>query len=535
MAARRIMVVEDEAIVAFDIQTKLEEKGYEIPAVLATGEDAVVQAGELMPDLILMDIHLAGEMDGTEAAEQIHRLYDIPVVYLTAFSDSQTLERAKGAAPFGYMLKPFEEKKLHTTIEIALYKKEADREKDQLKAQLSQARKMEAIGRLTAGLAYHFTNVLQGIQGNIDLAMLRASDDLRPYLDSADYDAQRAAHIIKRLLAFYQRENVDLNPVAPAELVEEVGAACREVFARNQRRALEFDVEVDGELGTILGDASQLRQGISNLCTNARDALEALPKDDPRTARIQLTAYLTQVDEPQRDAYGKATAGHFVCISVSDNGIGIDPEIKEQLFEPFFSSSDTGLTGLGLSTLYTIVSEHNGWLTCDSTIGQGTTVSVYLPVFNEDESPAETSLEHPEIITSDDTIFDTESLRGSEKVLLIADVDRARRVLSEMLEYHDYEVLVGFDARDGINLFEMAHSDIHLVVLDLSQNSHSAHEILAQVLAIKSDARVLVTTGYTHDSAPWTGARAVLNKPFKTHHLLRTVRRIIDETPDHPA
>ena len=105
MPPKRIMVVEDEGIVALDIQSKLESKGYEVPAVLATGEDAIDRAGELLPDLILMDIQLAGELDGTQAAERIHELYDIPVVYLTAFSDDRTLNRAKNAEPFGYMLK----------------------------------------------------------------------------------------------------------------------------------------------------------------------------------------------------------------------------------------------------------------------------------------------------------------------------------------------------------------------------------------------------------------------------------------------
>ena len=114
---------------------------------------------------------------------------------------------------------------------------------------------MEAIGRLTAGMAYHFTNILQGIQGNIDLAMLRAPDELRPYLDSADYDTQQAAQIIKQLLAFYQRENVEFQPISPKSLVDEVAATCRDVFARNRRRGLEFDVQIEGELLPVSGDA----------------------------------------------------------------------------------------------------------------------------------------------------------------------------------------------------------------------------------------------------------------------------------------
>lgn len=529
MSAKRIMVVEDEAIVALDLQSKLEDKGYEVPAVLATGEDAIKMAGELLPDLILMDINLAGQLDGTEAAEQIHRQYDIPVVYLTAFSDQKTLERAKGAAPFGYMLKPFEEKKLYATIEIALYKHQSDREKKLLEAQLSQSRKMEAIGRLTAGMAYHFTNILQGIQGNLDLAMLNASDQLRPFLDAADYDTQRAAQALKQLLAFYHRENLPHASVDVRSVVSDVADTCRNVFARNQRRMVELKVESDDDPIAVYGDANQLRQSLSNLCINARDALEALPADDARTARIVLASRVVELQTLPASAHAHATPGSYVQLSVNDNGIGMDDEAQEHLFEPFYSNVDIEHgKGLSLAATYSIVNEHQGWITCDSTPGQGTTISIYLPVQTDQQFAAERARSSPEIITSDDAIFDTDRLRGAEKILIIADGDRGRRVLSAMLEHHGYDVLVGLDIRDGLNLFELAHHDVSLVVLDLSQTSNSAREILDQIIAVDPDARILATTGYTQDSTPWRGAHAVLNKPFKTHHLLRTVRRIID-------
>ncbi len=529
MSAKRIMVVEDEAIVALDLQSKLEDKGYEVPAILATGEDAIKRAGELLPDLILMDINLAGQLDGTQAAEQIHKQYDIPVVYLTAFSDEKTLERAKGAAPFGYMLKPFEEKKLYATVEIALYKHQSDREKERLEAQLSQSRKMEAIGRLTAGMAYHFTNILQGIQGNLDLAMLNASDGLRPFLDAADYDTQRAAQALKQLLAFYQRENLPHASVDVHSIISDVADTCRNVFARNQRRMVELQVESSDDPVAVLGDSNQLRQSLSNLCINARDALESLPTDDPRAARIVLASHVVELQTLPASAHAHATPGSYVQLSVSDNGIGMDDEAKEHLFEPFYSNVDIEHgKGLSLAATYSIVSEHQGWIECDSTPGEGTTISIFLPVQTDQEPTSVRALSSPEIITSDDAIFDTDRLRGTEKILVIADVDRGRRVLSAMLEHHGYDVLVGLDIRDGLNLFEMARNDVSLVLLDLSQTNNSAREILDQILALDPDAHILATTGYTQDSTPWLGAQAVLNKPFKTHHLLRTVRSIID-------
>ncbi|MFH1434732.1 MAG: response regulator, partial [Pseudomonadota bacterium] len=122
MAEAKILVVEDDAVVAKDICGSLENLGYGVPALVSSGEDAVAKAGELRPDLVLMDIRLKKGMDGIEAAETIRSSCNIPIVYLTAYSDDDTLRRAKATQPYGYILKPFEERELHTIIEIALFK-----------------------------------------------------------------------------------------------------------------------------------------------------------------------------------------------------------------------------------------------------------------------------------------------------------------------------------------------------------------------------------------------------------------------------
>lgn len=520
------MVVEDEGIVALDIRSKLEGKGYEVPAVFSTGEEAVAGAGEFLPDLVLMDIQLAGEMDGTQAAEQIHARYNIPVVYLTAFSDDKTLNRAKAAEPFGYMLKPFEEKKLHATIEIALYKHQIDTEKAQLETQLAQARKMEAIGRLTAGIAYNFTNMLQGIQGNIDLALFDASDEMRPLLDAADFDAQRAAQLLKQLMSFYQREQLDYQPLAIATLIDEVTSMCRDVFARSPGRTVDIQTECQPELPTIRGDQAQLRQCLASLCTNARDALDTLPTADKRRPVVTVSAAAIALDQVGHLPHGTDGDQQYVHISISDNGPGLDAESQEHIFEPFFTDKESDINkGLGLAITYSLIREHHGWIECKSTAGAGTTFSLFLPAQSSESS--ETQPQLPAIITSEEAIFDTEALRGDEKILIIADVDRFRKMLSEMLERHGYNVHLGFDVRDGLSLFEMDRDNIDLVVLDLSMPDISSEEVLGELLALHPAVNVLVVTGYTTDSAPWQGAKAVLNKPFKTYHLLRTIRRVL--------
>lgn len=532
MADVKIMVVEDEGIVALDIQSKLERMGYEVSAVVSSGEEAVEKAGAMHPDLALMDIQLDGEMDGIEAADQIRSRFDIPVVYLTAFSDENTLQRAKISEPFGYLLKPFEERKMHTTIEIALYKHRVEREKEHLEAQLHQARKMEAIGRLTAGIAYNFTNMLQGIQGNLDLALIEASDEIRPFLDAADFDAQRAAQLIKQLMLFYQREQLEREEIQLAVIAEEVVTTCRQVFARKYGRRIDIVLQCDADLPPVQGDPAQLRQCLTAFCTNAGDSLDKLEADDSRIPHIEISIESIRFSESDHLPEPDAGEKQHLRISIADNGVGIDQEEQEHLFEPFFDRQETERsTGLGLAVVYAIVHEHHGWIECESEPGTGTTFHVYLPAASarrQVQTAADAAV--PQIIIGDDSIFDVDRLRGTEKVLIIADVDRFRKILSEMLERHGYEVLVGLDVNDGLNVFRFEKDNIDLVVLDLSTPGMSSQEILNQLSSIAADVRVLVATGYTIDSSPWQGASAVLNKPFKTHRFLSTVRQVLDSS-----
>ncbi len=265
----RIMVVEDEGIVALDIQSKLEGLGYEVPAVVASAADAIHKAGQIRPDLILMDIQLEGDVDGVEAATQINRQLQIPVIYLTAYSDENTLERAKMAEPMGYLLKPFEERELYAAVEIALYKRGTENEKARLEERLKQSEKMEAIGQLSAGLAYNFNNMLHGVIGNLDLASMQAPDELRPFLEDAAYDATAAAKLMSQLMQLYRQEQIEHSGIDVNGVIVEVASMCREIFSA------KISITVDGDSGvpTVSGNRDQLRQSLVNLCTNARDAV----------------------------------------------------------------------------------------------------------------------------------------------------------------------------------------------------------------------------------------------------------------------
>jgi signal transduction histidine kinase len=526
LANTKIMVVEDEGIVALDIQSKLEGRGYEVPAVVHTGEDAVEQAGATRPDLILMDIQLEGDMDGIAAAEQIRDLYQIPVVYLTAYSDDSTLERAKISEPFGYLLKPFEENKLHTTIEIALYKHQIDREKERLEAQLHQARRMEAVGRLTAGIAYNFTNLLQGIQGALDLTLNRAPDELKPLLESADYDAQRAGQLVRQLMLFYQSQQGEHEAVDVGQVAGNAADTCRQIFARKYSQTVDVRVLADADLPAVQGDRAQLRQCLTALCARAGDALDCADRVD---RRIELRISSTSVPESASPAAAQVD-GHHLRIDVIDRGEPIADDALEQVFEPFLSTQDPSQsTGLGLAMVYAIVREHRGWVECSSTLEEGTIFSIYLPsATSTGLRPAATAAGSPpraamEFQNGDDA----STLSGTEKVLVVADVDRYRKIHAETLEDNGYQVLVGLDVADALTIFEFEKDDLAAVVVDLTTGELSPHDLISQLLRIKPSARILVLTGHRTDTGAWDGATAVLDKPFRARHLLGAVRHVI--------
>lgn len=523
MPGKRIMVVEDEGLVALDMQSKLGSMGYEVPAVVASAAEAVAKAGQLRSDLVLMDIQLEGEMDGVQAAEQIGRDYHIPVVFLTAYADEKTLEYAKVTGPFGYLLKPFEERDLYATVEISLCRHQMERERARLEDRLRQLQKMEAIGQLTSGLAHNFNNMLQGIVGNLDLAAASAPEELRLFLEDATYDAERAARLVEQLMLFYreeqgQRQALDLN-----DLVDAVAEMCRDVFADQ----LSVHTEVTPALPPVLGSHDQLRQCLTNLCANARDAL-VTRADEPAPA-LRLTTGTVSFASGDHAVPPGAGHGEYVRVSVIDNGVGMDRQTQDRMFEPFFSTKHSGMpTGLGLAVVYGIAREHGGWVECDSEPGRGTTMSVFLPVHGDDGA-AEEPRPVPQIISVPPTASSqARSLKGSESVLVIADVDRFRRILDLMLERNGYTVHLGRDGRDGLSLFRHERDDIDLVIVGLSLPGMSSREVLAEILGYRSDARVLIVTGHPTAGKTYFGAAGVLLKPFNTHQLLEAVRQVLD-------
>src|ERR1700733_11088403 len=208
MMPAQVMVVEDERIVALHLQQQLLRLGYGMPGLAASGEQALREIEALRPDLILMDIHIDGGLDGIETVARIPTDYHIPVIYLTAFSEEATLERARATRPYGYLIKPFSERELHATIQMTLERSCSEQASRESEAALRQTQKMEAVGKLAGGVAHDFNNLLGVIIGNLEFISERTHVDaeLREMVQDALDAAVRSASLTKNLLAYSRRQ-----------------------------------------------------------------------------------------------------------------------------------------------------------------------------------------------------------------------------------------------------------------------------------------------------------------------------------------
>ncbi|OQY11572.1 MAG: hypothetical protein B6I31_04650 [Desulfobacteraceae bacterium 4572_19] len=208
MKPAKVMIVEDNTTIATDCSECLLSLGYKITSIQASGEEAIIKAQTELPDVVLMDIHLRDNMDGITAAEQIYNQFQIPVVFLSAYGDRELLERAKKVGSFGYLIKPFEERELYVTLEMALYKAKTEKKQKQMESQIQLLQKMESIGTLAGGLAHDFNNLLYIVLGNINLAEdnLQNGNMALENLKEAGEICLQAKELTKKLLVFSKGE-----------------------------------------------------------------------------------------------------------------------------------------------------------------------------------------------------------------------------------------------------------------------------------------------------------------------------------------
>ncbi len=400
--------------------------------------------------------------------------------------------------------------------DITDYRK-AELDRMHLEAQLRQSQKMEAIGLLAGGIAHDFNNLLTAIIGYTSLLQYRLgpASDLHHYLDQINISVDRASRLTQDLLAFGRKRI--LNPEASD--LNQIVHNIRGLLSRLLTEDIRFEIIFERDPLLVLVDRGMIEQVLMNLIANARDAL---PAGGNVTVRTGIVDHL--MPPPGSSLRGDI---RYAVISVTDNGIGMDAATQEKIFEPFYTTKETGKgTGLGLSTAYGIVSQHEGTITVYSEPGHGTTFRVYLPVLEL----------APEMCNQPDTAsIQTEFAGGDECILLAEDNEETRDVNREILETAGYRVITAENGEEALGLYRKHRHDLALVILDVIMPLMNGREVYEEIRAIDPAARCLFTSGYTADIIHKKGKieKGVdfLPKPTRPRELLRTVRAILDR-PD---
>ncbi len=614
MDKRRVLIVEDETLIAMELADRLERHYYTVCGLVARGEEAISRIGEFRPDLILMDINLAGALSGIETAGQLQTMTDVPVVFLTAYSDSEVIQRAAKTSPYGYLLKPFNESEVRATIEMALHRhamerlvRESERrlralfdqaavgvaeidsrtglfgrvnqryrdifgyapdalslddirletdpdaaqaeqqrmaslldgrvreytlekrcvrpdgrtvwvevtvsplwapgeaptsyvaiaqditERKQLEAQLRQAQKMEALGRLVGGIAHDFNNLLTGINGNAELVLgqLEPWNPVRPRLETIRGAGERAAKLTKQLLTFSRKQVVQPEVLEVNSQVQKFADILERLLGERIRLVLTLAPDA----GSIKADAGQLDQVLLNLATNARDAM-------PEGGVLTIETMPVPGDEPR------------VKLVVRDTGHGFSDDVRACLFDPFFTTKEQGKgTGLGLSITYGIVSQHGGTIEVESARGRGTAFTITFP------RVAATTAAEPAPQPAGQQV---------PTVLLVEDEAMVRDIAAHMLKIQGYQVLEAESGPDALRQAAAFPGPIHLLLTDVMMPEIKGHELADRMKTIRPNLSVVFMSGHNQDELLRQGimgrATRFVPKPFSSEALLLAVK-----------
>jgi PAS domain S-box-containing protein len=376
-------------------------------------------------------------------------------------------------------------------------------ERKRLEEQLSQRQKMEAVGELTAGVAHNFNNLLSIILPNVELCLEEAPLELGQSLIDIEQAALRAADLVRQLMLFVRRgAEVRKVPVDPVATVRDVVNICRNTF----NPTIEVALEVAPNIPHILGNTGQLEQVVMNICINARDALI-----EARTPAAKLAITVE-----------RSKAGG-VLLRLCDNGPGMSEHTSSRVFEPFFTTKPVGRgTGLGLATVYAIVRDHGGRITCDSRPGQGATFEIELP-----ELASQAVSEPAAARTNAPSESPLRAQGGGETIAIVDDEPLVRRATRGMLVRHGYRVVECSNGEELLALFEAPTGTIDLVLLDQVLPGQSGERILSVLRKRAPEIPVVMMSGGELSSSASAQANAVLVKPVNTEVLLHAIGVVI--------
>lgn len=388
----------------------------------------------------------------------------------------------------------------------------AEKEREELQLQLTQSQKLEAIGKLAGGVAHDFNNILSVIIGKSELALMkmRATDPFRKSFSDIKKAAEHSANLTRQLLAFARKQTIAPQVADINAIMGDTMTMLRRIISEN----IDLKQVPASNVWMIKVDPDQVAQVLTNLCVNARDAISGNGQIIIRTENCSL-------DETYYRDKSSYRPGDYVCLSVSDNGCGMDQETQKHIFEPFFTTKDlhTG-TGLGLATVYGIIRQNNGFIVVYSEKNQGTTFKVFLPRYRgraPRDLPQKQNQETP---------------RGRESILLVEDERDLLQISEQMLTELGYRVFAANGPKEALEYMAEHGNTIDLLLTDVIMPQMNGRDLVARVNSTHPRIRHLYMSGYTADIIAHQGILeegiVFLQKPFSVHELAIKVRTVLD-------
>lgn len=499
--------------------------------------------------MAFVDVRMPPGWDGIETVSRIWQVYpDLQVVICTAYSDyswEQITNKLGQTNNLVILKKPFDNVEVlqlahaltrkwelnrraklkleemssmvaKRTAQLEAANSELKREGEhrlELERQLRQAQKMEAVGQLAAGVAHDFNNILTIVHGHATMLGLRLGED-GPHAKSLEQirlSVERAANLVRQLLTFSRKRAMQFRLVELNDVVQSVSGLLHQMLGEN----ITLVTECAPALPSITADRGMIEQILVNLVVNARDAIS-------RDGKVSVQTRAFTVRAGQAVANPEARPGHFICLSVSDTGCGMDQRVREHLFEPFFTTKEIGKgTGLGLATVYGIVQEHKGWIDVQSEVGAGSTFQVFFPAAAQTTSapakPEPKSFAHS----------------GTETILLAEDEPALRELVADSLKLLGYKVIAADSGPAALEIWRREQGRIDLLLTDMVMpGGIRGHELAAELKRGNPRLKIIFTTGYSPGAA---GARGSLEegvnflpKPYPPDKLGEIVRRCLD-------
>jgi PAS domain S-box-containing protein len=391
-------------------------------------------------------------------------------------------------------------------------RKQLEDERARAVAQLRQAQKMESVGRLAGGVAHDLNNLLTPILGYGEMLQedIAPNDVRRNSVDEIVKAANRTRDIIRQLLTFSRKQVIavkltDLNQVVKG-------------FEKLLRRTIREDIEIRvvhaPDLPTVNADIGQIEQVIMNLAVNAQDAM-------PHGGVLTIRTEPILLDQKFCTLHPGSKPGRHAMLEVSDTGVGMDHGTAEQIFEPFFTTKGEHGTGLGLATVYGIVMKHDGYISVDSRLGEGTIFRIYIPAADSTTTESTQDVTRPK------------AMEGKETVLVVEDSDQILALANRILSRQGYEVLVAANGTEGLEKIKAHDGRVHLILTDVVMPDMNGRELFEKASSLCPSLKVLYMSGYSGDVLSQRGVLEngieVISKPFSVSDLSAKVRAVLDK------